>query len=207
MKGVLRVPDGPEPHNFRMNFWNAATNYVVRGGAVLLLAAGLCFGYSTTQSSKKSKADTLKLGSVAKSSNSKKAHSASRKHKRVKKTSWRRGQQKIDSERTREIQEALIREHYLTGEPTGKWDERSQAAMVRFQAANGWQTKIVPDSRALIKLGLGPKNDHLLNPDSAMTSPLQPTSASEHVQPAAATPSTSGSSLPAAAEPVDKRHK
>jgi len=28
----------------------------------------------------------------------------------------------------------------------------------------------VPDSRALIKLGLGPSTDKLLNPDSAMTS-------------------------------------
>ena len=28
--------------------------------------------------------------------------------------------------------------------------------MVRYQADNGWQTKVAPDSRALIKLGLGP---------------------------------------------------
>ncbi|HEX6501665.1 MAG TPA: peptidoglycan-binding protein [Terriglobales bacterium] len=87
----------------------------------------------------------------------------------------------MDSERARQVQTALIREHYLTGEPTGVWDQRSQNAMVRFQAANGWQTKVVPDSRALIKLGLGPSNDHLLNPESAMTSPLQPTA--EHIPP------------------------
>ena len=35
----------------------------------------------------------------------------------------------------------------------------SQAAMVKYQSDNGWQTKITPDSRALIKLGLGPKQD------------------------------------------------
>jgi hypothetical protein len=28
---------------------------------------------------------------------------------------------------------------------------------------------MVPDSRALIKLGLGPDHQHLLNPESAMT--------------------------------------
>jgi hypothetical protein len=28
--------------------------------------------------------------------------------------------------------------------------------MQKVQADNGWQTKLVPDSRALIKLGLGP---------------------------------------------------
>jgi peptidoglycan hydrolase-like protein with peptidoglycan-binding domain len=80
-----------------------------------------------------------------------------------------RGQQKIDSERARSIQEALIREHYLNGEPTGTWNQSSEEAMRRYQGDHGWQTKQVPDSRALIKLGLGPSNDHLLNPDSAMT--------------------------------------
>jgi hypothetical protein len=75
----------------------------------------------------------------------------------------------IDAQRAREIQEALIREHYLSGKPSGKWDTATQNALVRFQGDNGWQTKVVPDSRALIKLGLGPDQDHLLNPESAMT--------------------------------------
>ena len=80
-----------------------------------------------------------------------------------------RGQQKIDPERAQAIQEALIREHYLSGEPAGKWDEASEEAMRRYQADHGWQSKTVPDSRALISLGLGPSHDHLLNPESAMT--------------------------------------
>lgn len=80
-----------------------------------------------------------------------------------------RGQQKIDSDRAREIQEALIREHYLSGDPIGTWNEASEDAMRRYQGDHGWQTKEVPDSRALIKLGLGPSKDHLLNPESAMT--------------------------------------
>ncbi len=33
------------------------------------------------------------------------------------------------------------------------------AAMQKLQADNGWQTKLVPDSRAIIKLGLGPAHD------------------------------------------------
>jgi hypothetical protein len=80
-----------------------------------------------------------------------------------------RGQQKIDSERAEAIQEALIREHYLNGEPTGTWNQASEDAMRRYQSDHGWQTKEVPDSRALIKLGLGPSNARLLNPESAMT--------------------------------------
>jgi hypothetical protein len=70
-----------------------------------------------------------------------------------------RGQREIDADRTREIQTALIREHYLTGEPSGQWDADTQAAMQKYQADHGWQTKLMPDSRALIKLGLGPKVD------------------------------------------------
>ena len=41
-----------------------------------------------------------------------------------------RGQQKIDAARATEIQEALIREHYLDGTATGVWDAKSQSAMV-----------------------------------------------------------------------------
>ena len=78
-----------------------------------------------------------------------------------------RGQQAIGSERATQIQSALIREHYLDGVASGVWDQRTRDAMTRFQAENGWQTKITPDSRALIKLGLGPRHDGLLNPDSA----------------------------------------
>jgi peptidoglycan hydrolase-like protein with peptidoglycan-binding domain len=82
------------------------------------------------------------------------------------KSAWKRhGQQKISTDRAREIQEALIREHYLDGQPNGVWDDRTTAAMRRFQAAQGWQSKVVPDSRALIKLGLGPSHENDLNPD------------------------------------------
>ncbi len=65
----------------------------------------------------------------------------------------------MDSSRATEIQQALIQAHYLGGSPTGQWDADTQAAMVKYQTDNGWQTKITPDSRALIKLGLGPKQD------------------------------------------------
>jgi peptidoglycan hydrolase-like protein with peptidoglycan-binding domain len=83
--------------------------------------------------------------------------------------SKKRGQKAIDSTRAREIQTALIREHYMQGEPSGSWDSATEAAMQRYQADHGWQAKQTPDSRALIKLGLGPSPDHLLNPESAMT--------------------------------------
>ena len=62
----------------------------------------------------------------------------------------------IAPERATQIQSALIKSGYMSGEPSGVWDSSTQAAMVKLQAANGWQTKLVPDSRAIIKLGLGP---------------------------------------------------
>ena len=109
-----------------------------------------------------------KSASGAKSSST--THTAStHKHPTRKKSVRARGQQKIDSERAQAIQEALIREHYLSGEATGTWNQASEEAMRRYQADQGWQSKTVPDSRALIKLGLGPSKDHLLNPESAMT--------------------------------------
>ena len=121
-----------------------------------------------------------------------KTHTASSgKRSSRKKSSRVRGQQKIDSERAQAIQEALIREHYLTGEATGTWNQASEEAMRRYQADQGWQSKTVPDSRALIKLGLGPSKDHLLNPESAMTTvPDRP-----QAQPM---PTTSHSATPAA---------
>ncbi len=101
--------------------------------------------------------------------------------RRARKGAWRRhGQQVIQPERATAIQQALIREKYLTGEPSGKWDDRTQAAMARYQADHGWQSKITPDSRALIKLGLGPdysdKNMMLLAP-KAVSDPVAATAA------------------------------
>lgn len=110
-----------------------------------------------------------------------KAHHTSKKSRRKRV----RGQQAIDGERARQIQAALAREHYIKGEPSGKWDSTTQEAMRRYQGAQGWQTKTVPDSRALIRLGLGPDHGHLLNPESAMiTDPQLPHGTATTRQPA-----------------------
>jgi|ERR1039458_5752228 hypothetical protein len=105
---------------------------------------------------------------------SKRVSSHTTKSSHNKRTPKKRGQQAIDATRAREIQTALIREHYMQGEPSGTWDAATQAAMQRYQVDQGWQSKTTPDSRALIKLGLGPSHDHLLNPGSAMTTTAAP---------------------------------
>jgi hypothetical protein len=138
-------------------------------------------------------------------------HKTSSKRKKTSRANWRkRGQQKIDPQRAREIQEALVREHYLSGEPSGVWDDASENAMRRYQADNGWQDKSTPDSRALIKLGLGPDRAHLLNPDSAMTatsatqpSRSDPAGTAPAAKPAVGdAPTSPGAASPASADPA-----
>jgi hypothetical protein len=131
---------------------NRMLPYVNVGLVILGLATGASAATSTQTKSKHHHSSS--------------SHSSSYKHF-VKTTSRAHGQRTIDEERTQEIQSALIREHYLTGEPTGTWDQASKDAMLRYQGDNGWQTKITPDSRALIKLGLGPDHKGLLNPETA----------------------------------------
>jgi putative peptidoglycan binding protein len=154
-------------------------------GCVALLAATLSSAQDTDsktspQPASKPAASTTShtTSSRAKTSTSThtSAHSTTGKSKKSRKSASKgrtHGQQKIDSKRTEEIQEALIREHYLDGKPTGVWNDATQQAMQKYQADNNWQSKTTPDARALIKLGLGPDHDHLLNPESAMTSQPQ----------------------------------
>ncbi len=87
-----------------------------------------------------------------------------------------RGQQSIAPERVTQIQQALIREHYLSGDATGNWDATTLAAMQKFQADQGWQTKLMPASRALKKLGLGPDYSNAINAQNSTFAPPPPIS-------------------------------
>jgi peptidoglycan hydrolase-like protein with peptidoglycan-binding domain len=143
--------------------------------ATLLLAVPSLASTTQHKPRHKKAASSSKSASAKKTSartSSSKGHLKGTRHSR----SWKRhGQQTVDGRRTEQIQQALIQSHYLDGEPSGVWDAKTQEALRRYQAANGWQSKVVPDSRALIKLGLGPSTDKLLNPESAMTSHVEKT--------------------------------
>jgi hypothetical protein len=99
-------------------------------------------------------------------------------HKQKKASHTPSGQRTIDPDRAKEIQSALIRENYLTGTPSGQWDAQTEAAMLKYQSDHGWQTKLTPDSRAIIMLGLGPHktdaNQSVAKP-AAGTLPANPT--------------------------------
>jgi peptidoglycan hydrolase-like protein with peptidoglycan-binding domain len=126
------------------------------------------------------RASAPEKGNGALSTSSRTTHGT---HKKVVPKSRRlRGQQVIAPERVIEIQQALIREHYFHGEANGQWDATTKAAMQKYQADQGWQTKLMPDSRALKKLGLGPDYSNAINaknssfavpPASSTTPPVQ----------------------------------
>jgi peptidoglycan hydrolase-like protein with peptidoglycan-binding domain len=114
---------------------------------------------STSHAHSSHSTSTAKSHKASKSSHHKKSH----------------GQQGIDSARATEIQKALIREHYMTGEANGQWDSSTTEAMKKFQADQGWQTKLMPDSRALKKLGLGPDYSNAINASGSSFADPKPT--------------------------------
>lgn len=58
-------------------------------------------------------------------------------------------------DRTEQIQEALERGGYYTGNPNGKWDARMAESLRRFQTANGLPPTGKLDALSLEKMGLG----------------------------------------------------
>lgn len=97
-------------------------------------------------------------------------------NKRSKSSTKPAGQRTIDDARATQIQASLIKSGYLSGEASGHWDSQTQSAMQKFQEDNGWQTKLIPDSRAIIKLGLGPQQDSKVgaSTSTAMAAPSMP---------------------------------
>ena len=96
--------------------------------------------------------------------------------KRSKSATKPAGQRGIDDTRAAQIQASLIKSGYLSGEASGHWDSGTEAAMQKFQSDNGWQTKLIPDSRAIIKLGLGPTQDSEIKTSATSTSEMSPAS-------------------------------
>jgi peptidoglycan hydrolase-like protein with peptidoglycan-binding domain len=58
-------------------------------------------------------------------------------------------------DRISEIQSSLARGGYYQGEPNGKWDANTVAAMQKFQSSNGLDPSGKLDATSLQKLGLG----------------------------------------------------
>lgn len=59
------------------------------------------------------------------------------------------------AERTEQIQSALARGGYYSGDATGKWDSNTEESLRRFQSAKGLPPTGKLDALSLQKLGLG----------------------------------------------------
>lgn len=70
---------------------------------------------------------------------------------------WRARQLQPTPERYKEIQQALASKGYLSGEPTGTWNQDSADALRRFQEDQKINPSGKIDALSLIALGLGPK--------------------------------------------------
>lgn len=127
-------------------------------------------------------------------------HKAKRHH--VKKV---HGQKAPTADRVTEIQTALSRDGYYQGDPNGKLDSSTVAALQKFQSANGMDANGKLDAPTLQKLGLGsdiagvsaPKPIVHGSPNAAPPSsaPLAPrTSTSSGGEPVASVTSSSPSS-------------
>jgi peptidoglycan hydrolase-like protein with peptidoglycan-binding domain len=112
--------------------------------------------------------------------------------------------------RISEIQSALARDGYYQGQPNGKWDSNTVAAMQKFQSGNGLEASGKLNALSLQKLGLGSSVAGVSAPK-----PVQPAGS----KPAATSPSpsapqsttsatnTSPASAPASASTVAKPPK
>ena len=67
----------------------------------------------------------------------------------------------------------MIRAGYLEGEPTGRWDAKSRAAMRRLQEESGLPVTGKLDARSLVKLGLGAETAGVAAPHPLPPEPVQ----------------------------------
>jgi len=79
-----------------------------------------------------------------------------------------------DPARIKEIQQALAREGFYQGDPTGKWDEATVAAMKTFQQSKGLQPTGKIEALSLQKLGLGSPVAGLAPPAPQPPAPTTP---------------------------------
>lgn len=95
------------------------------------------------------------------------------------------------ADRTEEIQSALERGGFYSGNPNGKWDGGTQEALRRFQTANGLPPTGKLDALSLQKLGLGSDVAGLSAP-RAVTSGNQSSGQSSSQNPPSPVPKTPG---------------
>lgn len=134
------------------------------------------------------------------------------------------GQKAPTPDRVKEIQAALARDGFYQGDPTGKMDSNTVAALQKFQTEHGLDASGKLDAPTLQKMGLGsdiagvsaPKpatppsccggspagNPTISSPPHPALSPSSSPSASLQASPSASVTSTPGSKSPASNPPA-----
>jgi peptidoglycan hydrolase-like protein with peptidoglycan-binding domain len=154
--------------------------------ALLVFACVLSAGAAPAQGT------SSQAGSSSSSSPSAKTVSHKKKHHAVAK---RQPSQKAPTaDRISEIQSALARGGYYQGDPNGKWDSNTVAAVEKFQSANGIDSNGKLDAPTLQKLGLGS--------DIAGVSAPKPVAPPSCCSTAPAPPPSSQSTMPASTSAV-----
>jgi hypothetical protein len=122
--------------------------------------------------------------------------STSTKKKKTKRHSSKREptQKAPTSDRISEIQSALARGGYYQGQPNGKWDSNTVAALQKFQSDNGMNASGKLDAPSLQKLGLGSSTAGVDAPKPLSHSSSNANTASSGAAPTAN--STSASAVP-----------
>lgn len=98
---------------------------------------------------------TAPRATAASQASSSSSSSKSAAHKKKHRSRQQPKQKAPTADRITEIQSALSREGYYQGEPNGKWDGKTVAAVEKFQSANGIQADGKLDAPTLQRLGLG----------------------------------------------------
>ena len=98
-----------------------------RAALAFLLAAAVVAAPALATPTHKKSSGTHARSSHSSSGHTSKTSAKARKGAKSRKTKLH-GQQAIDTNRATEIQKALIREHYLSGEPSGQWDPATVSA-------------------------------------------------------------------------------
>jgi peptidoglycan hydrolase-like protein with peptidoglycan-binding domain len=106
--------------------------------------------------------------------------------------------------RISEIQSALARDGYYQGQPNGKWDSNTVAAMQKFQSGNGLEASGKLNALSLQKLGLGSSVAGVSAPKPVQPATTKPPASSpSSTAPVPAPPSTnSAANSPLASSPT-----
>lgn len=166
----------------------------------LAIAVGVLFSFSMAFGGSAKTRHPHRSSSSAAPQSASPSSSAPAKKKSKKHRSKREPTQKAPTpQRVSEIQSALARGGYYQGEPNGKWDATTLAAMQKFQSGNGLDPNGKLNALSLQKLGLGSEIAGVSAPRPVAPAPTpnSPSAAPKSTTPAAAPPSSSTNSASA----------